>query len=132
MLRLLPVSLFTREWIEISIFLFCCRCPVVSLFTREWIEMLQVEPKSKVWLRLPLYEGVDWNHHGDYLHIFDDSLPLYEGVDWNYAIPRFGLFPCCVSLFTREWIEIRAAYVVRALRDCLPLYEGVDWNSDNK
>ena len=34
-----PVSLFTREWIEIHLFLEIQFQHIVSLFTREWIEM---------------------------------------------------------------------------------------------
>ena len=56
-------------------------------------------------MRLPLYEGVDWNvcwvHTGGRW----TCLPLYEGVDWNNSLRSFFLSPS-VSLFTREWIEI--------------------------
>ena len=37
-----PVSLFTREWIEILIFLSTLASTIVSLFTREWIEIADV------------------------------------------------------------------------------------------
>ena len=80
----LDVSLFTREWIEISI---CwsgrerrLQSPslrgsglkwgnpnqsrsnsAVSLFTREWIEISSgIAGYDDIWC-LPLYEGVDWN-----------------------------------------------------------------------
>ena len=76
------VSLFTREWIEIADMLRSDQRPFpspslrgsglkwtdtvnlprqsVSLFTREWIEMNRYcKPAPAV--RLPLYEGVDWN-----------------------------------------------------------------------
>ena len=35
----MTVSLFTREWIEISTFPEKIKFPAVSLFTREWIEI---------------------------------------------------------------------------------------------
>ena len=39
--NLVKVSLFTREWIEISRSSKSCSMGLVSLFTREWIEMVQ-------------------------------------------------------------------------------------------
>ena len=57
---MLYVSLFTREWIEMSSSAFFAAIVTVSLFTREWIEMNPIE------------EGEEW---------CDVSLPLYEGVD---------------------------------------------------
>ena len=129
MLRLLPVSLFTREWIEISIFLFCCRCPVVSLFTREWIEIYS-EPKkmwhlffvslfTREWIEIATIAAPFISAHpspslrGSGLKFCIPpsrlcgihGLPLYEGVDWNcsaYCLTSDK----GVSLFTREWIEI--------------------------
>ena len=35
----MPVSLFTREWIEINIYIKTDGSYAVSLFTREWIEI---------------------------------------------------------------------------------------------
>ena len=57
----------------------------VSLFTREWIEITVSKRRGNMGLSLPLYEGVDWNFH----QIRQESqrricLPLYEGVDWNH------------------------------------------------
>ena len=57
------VSLFTREWIEISCSSYVKTHPVVSLFTREWIEMLKRHSWKLDCHSLPLYEGVDWNAH---------------------------------------------------------------------
>ena len=56
-------------------------------------------------------------------------LPLYEGVDWNQLV-EYRQQKTEVSLFTREWIEIIHIFVpfLPVLR--LPLYEGVDWNVD--
>ena len=83
------VSLFTREWIEIS---FCGRCSNFSDC-------------------LPLYEGVDWNSViGFAVDLCRTGLPLYEGVDWNCRI-RVCTLPTVVSLFTREWIEIKVAVI---------------------
>ena len=121
--------------------------------------------------RLPLYEGVDWNCCVRQMQQGGTSLPLYEGVDWNNkstaqkavhaASPSLrgsGLklpLVClclrmhCVSLFTREWIEMPpilyfiSIILSPSLRGSglkftiynpitgqysLPLYEGVDWN----
>ena len=100
------VSLFTREWIEIVIWTHKTWNSAVSLFTREWIEI-----EFESWfchhrLRLPLYEGVDWNLslHDNLLRVL--CLPLYEGVDWNLCATH-ALKP--VHSFTREWIEISEA-----------------------
>ena len=89
--------------------------------------------ESRTWkmmsMRLPLYEGVDWNiinfpfcyptgnrspslrgsglkfcYNLRYL-LLGLRLPLYEGVDWNNQQEKIGM------------ISFR-----------LPLYEGVDWN----
>ena len=81
--------------------------------------------------RLPLYEGVDWNRHFPWYVSQSLRLPLYEGVDWNqfdfcmYFLLRrspslrgsglkFWLNDIWsvkdfVSLFTREWIEMKTA-----------------------
>ena len=57
----------------------------------------------------------------------DVRLPLYEGVDWNSIHKLFLLF-AWVSLFTREWIEISSTVITVPTGVSLPLYEGVDWN----
>ena len=99
---------------------------------------------------LPLYEGVDWNRRNIKSGVFFSGLPLYEGVDWN-ACSADNFRNAYVSLFTREWIEIKTtlslglrsrspslrgsglkslvALCKSARLVCLPLYEGVDWNS---
>ena len=89
---------------------------------------LQIRRPARLWVRLPLYEGVDWNFLFTWKQVriikspslrgsglksasavdrqySKKGLPLYEGVDWNC---RFG--------------------VQQSLEFCLPLYEGVDWN----
>ena len=100
-----PVSLFTREWIEIIKSSACDSSTFVSLFTREWIEIDGAFCRCFAASGLPLYEGVDWNPtyqwmtekpvlspslRGSGLKSFVEqtqtnanSLPLYEGVDWN-------------------------------------------------
>ena len=67
---------------------------LVSLFTREWIEMMVRFAVVLLRQRLPLYEGVDWNHQILCLWQQHLCLPLYEGVDWNRwcVLPLF----CCV------------------------------------
>ena len=102
-------------------------------------------------LRLPLYEGVDWNIFYCPYGLGCRCLPLYEGVDWNQWGHSKKAFCHCVSLFTREWIEIYSIIVDRTMYAAspslrgsglkwpctlffacpvwrLPLYEGVDWN----
>ena len=99
------VSLFTREWIEISNPSLGDKPIRVSLFTREWIEIVVATAKTIKAACLPLYEGVDWNFQRATLSCSLLCLPLYEGVDWNRKRTnrnRRG----SVSLFTREWIEI--------------------------
>ena len=122
------VSLFTREWIEISICWSGRERNNVSLFTREWIEIKIDGLYPPAGTSLPLYEGVDWNRFPTFrkkLRAESPSLrgsglksaivplqrheyhrlPLYEGVDWNLCR------------------KFRRLYQIR-----LPLYEGVDWN----
>ena len=53
------VSLFTREWIEITGTSFPYTSGSVSLFTREWIEMVHDGADGASAYSLPLYEGVD-------------------------------------------------------------------------
>ena len=111
-----------------------CRClnagsyTVVSLFTREWIEMTKFDKIAVYRKSLPLYEGVDWN-------FFFRRLPLAGGL--SPSLRGSGLKSLCpdkyetitvVSLFTREWIEIRQFYHNLTENTSLPLYEGVDWN----
>ena len=99
------VSLFTREWIEITRSRSAAHCSEVSLFTREWIEMATAFMIFSGFFRLPLYEGVDWN----------SPKKKHPPRAW-------------VSLFTREWIEIAIGQSIGYALDSLPLYEGVDWN----
>ena len=78
----------------------------VSLFTREWIEISSIFPMVFAFSRLPLYEGVDWNIPQERrITVTDCCLPLYEGVDWNLLLNKRKQMRT-VSLFTREWIEI--------------------------
>ena len=122
------VSLFTREWIEIQFGDDIYASDVVSLFTREWIEILWLIQQIKQSMSLPLYEGVDWNHSLALWCPHVKCLPLYEGVDWNLDANNFCYWSIAVSLFTREWIEMKKLYVWNQSRQGLPLYEGVDWN----
>ena len=121
-----PVSLFTREWIEIPSASGRRSFFSVSLFTREWIEIF-------LWL----------------FYFFIYMSPSLRGSGLKYrpshrlqTFCHVSLFtrewiemPCGerlqqlqrVSLFTREWIEIsgRVLRLLFLLRR-LPLYEGVD------
>ena len=55
----LLVSLFTREWIEITPKMHRNAMRTVSLFTREWIEIKCHPLLVSDTVSLPLYEGVD-------------------------------------------------------------------------
>ena len=123
-----PVSLFTREWIEIIKSSACDSSTFVSLFTREWIEIDGAFCRCFAASGLPLYEGVDWNPTYQWMTekpVLSPSL-RGSGLKWWCVLPLF----CCVSvsLFTREWIEMMVRFAVVLLRQRLPLYEGVDWN----
>ena len=121
------VSLFTREWIEISVppfIQYWYRSPSlrgsglksesvgkkfetagVSLFTREWIEIVQFANLGYSAEGLPLYEGVDWNRKVKKCPCCRWSSPSLRGSGLKY------FFHCVAQLIHR-----------------LPLYEGVDWN----
>ena len=101
------VSLFTREWIEISSIF-----PMVFAFSRlplyEGVDWnLRGWGSSPAPWGLPLYEGVDWNFFGKKKSVEWKGLPLYEGVDWNIIVNWYHDSAFGVSLFTREWIEIK-------------------------
>ena len=125
----IPVSLFTREWIEIHIIYNCTPCNYnVSLFTREWIEIMSFSSWSATsavslftrewieifirWLRLrnliglPLYEGVDWNLVISIAIFSIQKSPSLRGSGLKSLQSRWLYPDCMVSLFTREWIEI--------------------------
>ena len=53
------VSLFTREWIEMTEAVEKAHWFIVSLFTREWIEIATGCLPMPGLQGLPLYEGVD-------------------------------------------------------------------------
>ena len=101
----------------------------VSLFTREWIEIDALHVLDVILMRLPLYEGVDWNCFDLPLRAVGRGLPLYEGVDWNQSVLGTRRLKRSVSLFTREWIEMAELSIKLRLDGGLPLYEGVDWNN---
>ena len=109
------------------------RTSFVSLFTREWIEINTTTSYRLKINSLPLYEGVDWNiswlrgklprwkspslrgsglkFHFTYDAIYCLLSPSLRGSGLKYiCIPK-----CCfrnvVSLFTREWIEIKICTV---------------------
>ena len=81
------------------------RLHYVSLFTREWIEISDLQGLCPHQLASPSLRGSGLKSIWKTLCCRCWSLPLYEGVDWNinYILYHFLDF---VSLFTREWIEI--------------------------
>ena len=76
------VSLFTREWIEISRNRCVLSVKCVSLFTREWIEILQRLKSMKTPRPVSLFtrEWIEIAKKAE-KSLDDASLPLYEGVD---------------------------------------------------
>ena len=81
-IRMPPVSLFTREWIEIpflQLHFFSHNC--VSLFTREWIEISH-RPHAAIYIVVSLFtrEWIEIGMEKERLPQ-QQSLPLYEGVD---------------------------------------------------
>ena len=145
------VSLFTREWIEIvrpgdyllekdglplyegvdwNFFKVTSKhTKYVSLFTREWIEINHSDNGFWKSFTSPSLRGsgLKFRCPSHRPQIFC-RLPLYEGVDWNLLHPKSLIFAPKVSLFTREWIEIKKWRGRHILWPSLPLYEGVDWN----
>ena len=124
----------------------------VSLFTREWIEIKKHAPRYGERHASPSLRGsglklLSYRQHGDDvaaspslrgsgLKFYNGRLkngkrkrlPLYEGVDWNVDYILYHFLNFNVSLFTREWIEIKISLFVKCRQPRLPLYEGVDWN----
>ena len=68
---------------------------------KSFVEQTQTNANS-----LPLYEGVDWNFDA-YCKIILDCVSLFTR-EWIEICSNVPCFPglCRVSLFTREWIEI--------------------------
>ena len=109
--------------------------------------MLSLLPWVRV--RLPLYEGVDWNSDGCCRWVAITTSPSLRGSGLKLT-NWFPWKPACVSLFTREWIEIGLITIKKVHEEVslftrewieiatmarkphwpsgLPLYEGVDWN----
>ena len=102
---------------------------IVSLFTREWIEIESAPHSRYLTIRLPLYEGVDWNKPQKGMCLDLQRSPSLRGSGLKFGVKPEEWEPLDVSLFTREWIEIMVENVGLMGVQCLPLYEGVDWNS---
>ena len=98
------VSLFTREWIEITILQGLRPYHIVSLFTREWIEIVSGVATISVHCASPSLRGSGLK----FIAVSNDERKQV------------------VSLFTREWIEIAGQTSMHWGLACLPLYEGVD------
>ena len=144
------VSLFTREWIEISRNGRNSRLNTVSLFTREWIEILNnaasvlpeiASPSLRgSGLKSPSLAAVELqllspSLRGSGLKLLPDiwldwcawRLPLYEGVDWNSQ--QHGSFKQPFGLPLYEGVDWNHHCLHHAHSAyCLPLYEGVDWS----
>ena len=102
-----PVSLFTREWIEIIASEMVSLISVtVSLFTREWIE-IDSQRLTFFSLLSPSLRGSGFKSSAFSCDSCRHAgLPLYEGVDWNSSNKSHRFIILIVSLFTREWIEM--------------------------
>ena len=145
------VSLFTREWIEISIPIAkpSSQSPSPSLrgsglkFFKPQKGMcldlspslrgsglkFQRQPSRKQMQGSPSLRGSGLKLVCACLYVSSRRLPLYEGVDWNWLWSSQSAERFLVSLFTREWIEIIVVDNPPFSILGLPLYEGVDWNS---
>ena len=79
----------------------------VSLFTREWIEISWASFVNFASDSLPLYEGVDWNWFQNLLKLLLENVSLFtrEWIEIVYSENPIEKGEK-VSLFTREWIEI--------------------------
>ena len=84
-----------------------CWISRVSLFTREWIEISAVPGTPLGSACLPLYEGVDWNTVCVNAKADSTRVSLFTR-EWieivNHTVKPIVIG---VSLFTREWIEMR-------------------------
>ena len=78
----------------------------VSLFTREWIEISPMLTGITMSRSLPLYEGVDWNmtRISVFAHRFKSPSLRGSGLKSHQTIQKKSWRN--VSLFTREWIEM--------------------------
>ena len=86
----------------------------VSLFTREWIEITSFAIVATYASRLPLYEGVDWNTYDAIYRLLNNGLPLYEGVDWNDLEGLFSDAASCLPLYegvdwNQNWWTVSAS-----------------------
>ena len=111
----------------------CLKQMIVSLFTREWIEITAVsEPMfisgmspslrgsglkctsctgRHLFVRLPLYEGVDWNCFFLCRFFCRTMSPSLRGSGLKSEMMLPLILVLAVSLFTREWIEIIALLI---------------------
>ena len=120
------VSLFTREWIEIS-------AAVIALISNTPSPSLRgsgLKSVSQERIRNPCKSP---SLRGSGLKLAVCSLeselsgsPSLRGSGLKFVRKRLLLFQMVVSLFTREWIEIGARLGRAEVQERLPLYEGVD------
>ena len=98
----------------------------VSLFTREWIEILSFSFSSSTDFWSPSLRGSGLKSIIPCIIIIRISSPSLRGSGLKCRTHSRPLQDNPVSLFTREWIEIKiiAPEVNQSMG--LPLYEGVD------
>ena len=106
---LLAVSLFTREWIEIIWLPRSLNCCSESPSLRGSGLKFHLRQCRHDFLESPSLRGSGLKWKDGTIRLDRNGLPLYEGVDWNSNAKLKQLETHCVSLFTREWIEISSS-----------------------
>ena len=88
---------------------------------------LQIRRPARLWVRLPLYEGVDWNFLFTWKQVRIIKSPSLRGSGLKFQC-KFRFVVCSRSPSLRgsglKSVSIRK----NPFLWCLPLYEGVDWN----
>ena len=97
----------------------------VSLFTREWIEILMVIMRGIAIVSSPSLRGSGLKYPHPLKQPPLSESPSLRGSGLKFRQEGQYQSGTCVSLFTREWIEIIVGFRSRCRRS-LPLYEGVD------
>ena len=100
------VSLFTREWIEITVVKMGNLDGHTSPSLRGSGLKLCLAARQRLAGRLPLYEGVDWNQSWKHASHYCKVSPSLRGSGLKLYFSRCRWRKRWVSLFTREWIEI--------------------------
>ena len=76
----------------------------------------------------PSLRGSGLKYSGCCKRAWFDTSPSLRGSGLKFVFLFQQFHSLCVSLFTREWIEIAMKNIQIGNKQSLPLYEGVDWN----